>query len=829
MYRVPPLPPHLDSYEGWRPSQSNPTIAKITNKISPADMWSHFISQRRPVIIDGFLQDKDWNASKWTDLEYLRSVAGQVPVKIEPVHPAAGHFGTSVKRKKVKFAEFLDILQDQESAGKWYLTTQYVEQGEQDQFPPKHSTSDDADSEDSDYEPELDNVLPAPTNALSNDFPAKPELLGNLVLQQCNLWLGNSKQGKSSGLHHDFHDNLYILLSGYKRFLLFPPSAHRYLHPRGLIERVHSNGLIVYAPPGDLPSYVPVPGRKHQLPIRPDGLVPSDAARWRRKARLRVKREIDELAAADAGEGSRIKSQRKGKAKQTRAQELAQEALLQAEAELRICRMDEEGIDPEADTSEDDDYDDDSNPDLEGLLNTLVGSNGAQLAQSSEEEQDQHSDDDDDDDDDNDDDDDEEDQGRKLIASLPTNMKDIGIAALSGDQEAFDKLRAYLDTVADSDPSEEQGVSDQEKESDEQSEPLSEDGLSASEEDDVSPSEDDEDDQDDPEKLLVPKTVPSNGFSRKRKETSTPNDDEESSDDKEGHSESDTVESELSMPAKRARFETASERSEDDDDEEEDEHESQSEQEESSEDEDSGLPTFAGADSGSEFGDVDEGEAELERLLAMAQHQEGADDAESSSAEDEDNEPQSFSRIPPHVLHRCLGVPDDPSRPMPNATNGSAGSRKKKAALAEPYTLMPGCPPPIEVFLKPGQMLYLPASWYHEVTSSSSPPLHQQVDSKGQKQPSSEVHMALNYWFHPPDALEFEPVEPRQASAGGQGRGSNQVSVPGLGVGLGESALEHRGAGTGTHERPYRDAEVWDEVAHAVAQQVKLAKDSASK
>jgi len=36
-----------------------------------------------------------------------------------------------------------------------------------------------------------------------------------------------------------------------------------------------------------------------------------------------------------------------------------------------------------------------------------------------------------------------------------------------------------------------------------------------------------------------------------------------------------------------------------------------------------------------------------------------------------------------------------------------------------------------------GDSLYLPASWFHEVTSSSS----------------SGGHMAMNYWFHPPDAI----------------------------------------------------------------------------
>ena len=37
-----------------------------------------------------------------------------------------------------------------------------------------------------------------------------------------------SAEGSSSGLHHDFHDNLYILLRGQKRFRLFSPAdAHR--------------------------------------------------------------------------------------------------------------------------------------------------------------------------------------------------------------------------------------------------------------------------------------------------------------------------------------------------------------------------------------------------------------------------------------------------------------------------------------------------------------------------------------------------------------------------------------------------------------------------
>lgn len=844
MAKVPPLPFHLDTYQGWCPSETNPKIAKVPNDISAADMWTRFVSKRRPVIIDGLLRDSDWKANKWTDLEYLRSAAGQVPVKIEPLHPHAGHFGTSVKRIKLTFSEFLDILKDPSSSGKCYLTTQYLEESEQEHASQSsshnsstthtHSDSDD----DSDSEPELDNVLPAPTNALSSDFPAKPELLGHLVLQQCNLWLGNSKEGKSSGLHHDFHDNLYILLSGYKRFLLFPPSAHRYLHPRGFIDRVHPNGLIVYASPGQLPCYMP--GRKQQLPIRPDGLVPSDAARWRRKARLRIKREIDERAAADAGEGSRDKSQRKGKAKQTRAQELAEEALLQAEAELRICRMDEKGIDPEADTSdEEDDYDLETNASLNNLLSTLVASNGAQFGDISDEQVDgsnegeddqEDHDNDNDNDDDNDDDDDDDNQARLLLASLPATMRPLALAALAGDPASTAKLKAYLESIATSDPFDVEEDSDPEQYLHHEPDAQPQVGPSESETEDEDEEASEDDDQN-TEELMATRFVPSNGVTRKRKELSNSEAETGLSEEEADESESETARSDASRgPVKRVKIasgadsidlnhsEASPEQSEDDCQ----LFDSQADEQDSSEEDDrSGLPAFAGADSGSEFGDVDEGEAELERLMVIAQGQDP--DAESESPDDE-REPPSFSRIPPHVLHRCLNVPDDPSRPVPKATNGSSGKQKANGLASEPYKLMPGCPPPIEVFLKPGQMLYLPASWYHEVTSSSLPPLHDQEESRDKNNSSSEVHMALNYWFHPPDALEFEPVEPRQAS-----RTSNEVTVPGFGVALGDSALENRGDGTGTHQRPYRDAEVWDEVARAVEDQIKLAKQSACK
>jgi hypothetical protein len=47
----------------------------------------------------------------------------------------------------------------------------------------------------------------------------------------------------------------------------------------------------------------------------------------------------------------------------------------------------------------------------------------------------------------------------------------------------------------------------------------------------------------------------------------------------------------------------------------------------------------------------------------------------------------------------------------------------------------------VTVEVNAGEMLYLPAGWFHEVRSVGLPPLG---------------HLAFNYWFHPPDGLTVE-------------------------------------------------------------------------
>lgn len=66
--------------------------------------------------------------------------------------------------------------------------------------------------------------------------------------------------------------------------------------------------------------------------------------------------------------------------------------------------------------------------------------------------------------------------------------------------------------------------------------------------------------------------------------------------------------------------------------------------------------------------------------------------------------------------------------------------------LRSRFPLFPGIGSCLECEVRAGQALYLPAGWFHEVTSFSG---------DGAAGPT---HLALNYWFHPPDNLDPSPA-----------------------------------------------------------------------
>lgn len=94
-------------------------------------------------------------------------------------------------------------------------------------------------------------------------------------------------------------------------------------------------------------------------------------------------------------------------------------------------------------------------------------------------------------------------------------------------------------------------------------------------------------------------------------------------------------------------------------------------------------------------------------------------------------DPPSFSRIPPILAH--LDEVEDPE--------------VKKALEAFAEKEFPGflLLKKLEIWLNPGEMLYLPAGWFHEVTSFG--------DS------DKPQHVALNWWFVPPTGPSTQPYE----------------------------------------------------------------------
>ncbi|KZT23092.1 Clavaminate synthase-like protein [Neolentinus lepideus HHB14362 ss-1] len=229
------------NYPGWTPLDAH--LDRVSPSITPADFLSFYVLPRRPAVFTAHFAD---SLGRWTDLDYLNNKAGSVTVKVERLDTRTGGFGSGLPRVEMLFSEFLDKLRKGGEEGEMYLTTQYDDETE-------------AASEDNLPDPF---TCPPPCNVLKDDYPLRPGILESLVPHQVNLWLGRSRgsshgsshgdidwtESRSSGLHHDHHDNLYVLLSGYKRFVLFPPSAHPYLAFYGSASgaTVHANGAVAY-------------------------------------------------------------------------------------------------------------------------------------------------------------------------------------------------------------------------------------------------------------------------------------------------------------------------------------------------------------------------------------------------------------------------------------------------------------------------------------------------------------------------------------------------------------------------------------------------------
>jgi len=156
--------------------------------------------------------------SSWYPYPYQ---AGHASVSVEYLDDTAATFGRG-KRTTMRFGEFLSRLR----TGRYYISSSQQRIG-------PHGFPD---------------LMVSPLVELGKDLPSRLSWAGNLVPQQVNIWFGSSSSvdGVSSGLHHDYHDNFYVLLRGRKRFRLFPPGEVGRMQTYGEVVRVHENGRIVY-------------------------------------------------------------------------------------------------------------------------------------------------------------------------------------------------------------------------------------------------------------------------------------------------------------------------------------------------------------------------------------------------------------------------------------------------------------------------------------------------------------------------------------------------------------------------------------------------------
>ena len=190
-------------------------------------------------------------------------------------------------------------------------------------------------------------------------FPLRPSILRSLVPASINLWLGSSPSERptSSGLHHDYHDNLYNVLSGRKTFRLFPPSDARFLYPQGQVACIHHNGLISYA---------------HDAACDADGWNEAAMAAVHRRMRRRRRMENAEhtarkrRAAAALSRGGADDGGASGELYGSSADDEDMEAAM--EAMLQEARVDgaSSGEDDYDDSDDDDDDDNDDRNDTDG-------------------------------------------------------------------------------------------------------------------------------------------------------------------------------------------------------------------------------------------------------------------------------------------------------------------------------------------------------------------------------------------------------------------------------------------------------------------------------
>jgi hypothetical protein len=301
---------------------SNAVESVDAGSITPDAFWAKFVKRRRPALIRNLLtKDPSFQrvAERWTGDQgdaHFAEMAGDQVVEVErgafrTVATAAAADGAAAApprvvafglgdRTRMTLREFLERKSMRSGGGGGGAGQQQGQQEEDPHRPPPLylSTQTHPRAAEDGAGPDVYGP-PLRRTPLCGEPPLVPPLLAPLVPQAINVWMSGDCGGggddnaaaaadatareappppssspspsSTSGLHHDYHDNLYVLVRGSKRFRLWPAESveRMYVHG-GAPAAVHSSGRIVYPP-------------QTAETVLADGTDAREAARWRRR------------------------------------------------------------------------------------------------------------------------------------------------------------------------------------------------------------------------------------------------------------------------------------------------------------------------------------------------------------------------------------------------------------------------------------------------------------------------------------------------------------------------------------------------------------------
>ena len=200
----------------WENAHECESIA-LDSIASAQEFYENYIVPRKPVVIKAGSFDKlGWNMSAW-ELEELKNRVGDLPVVTEHLANSDVPFGSQSRKKAMWLRNFIDgVSLYKKGRPLMYLNIQAPS----------------------------NRVLSPPLSSLTSAFNL-PQFFMQLPLSKANIWMGNAgPSGASSELHFDAPDNLYCLLKGRKKFMLYAPSDVPFLYMNNNVYKVESDGYI---------------------------------------------------------------------------------------------------------------------------------------------------------------------------------------------------------------------------------------------------------------------------------------------------------------------------------------------------------------------------------------------------------------------------------------------------------------------------------------------------------------------------------------------------------------------------------------------------------